>query len=144
MAYAWIENNAVRDIAPGDPATLYHPDVAAYYSTEIPDDISRGATLIDGVWVNPTPPAPQPSNPQTIYPVYGPIEFKLRFTVQERLEIKAARSTDVVVDDFYSLLDDPRLTAVDMNLQSVRDAIVYLESQGYLGAGRANIIIGAT
>lgn len=56
MKKAWIENNRVRDIAPGEPTDIYHPDVAVLYDTEIPDDIVPGAELIDGVWTNPTPP----------------------------------------------------------------------------------------
>lgn len=56
MKKAWIENNRVRDIAPGEPTDIYHPDVAVLYDTEIPDDIVPGAELIDGVWTNPAPP----------------------------------------------------------------------------------------
>ena len=52
MKKAWIENNKVRDIAQGNPAEIYHPDIAAHYNTDIPDDIEAGASLIDGVWVN--------------------------------------------------------------------------------------------
>ena len=55
MAKAWIENDKVRDIAPGNPDEIYHPDVAILYSTEIPDDIVKGASLVDGVWQNPPP-----------------------------------------------------------------------------------------
>lgn len=53
MKKAWIENNKVRDIAQGDPAEIYHPEIAAHYDTDIPDDVLSGATLIDGVWTNP-------------------------------------------------------------------------------------------
>lgn len=55
MAKAWIENDKVRDIAPGNPDEIYHPDVAILYSIEIPDDIVKGASLVDGVWQNPPP-----------------------------------------------------------------------------------------
>ena len=55
MKKAWIENNRVRDIAPGEPTDIYHPDVAVLYDTDIPDDIVPGAELIDGVWTNPAP-----------------------------------------------------------------------------------------
>jgi len=62
MKKAWIENNRVRDIAPGEPTEIYHPDVAVLYDTDIPDDIVPGAELIGGVWTNPLPPVftPQP------------------------------------------------------------------------------------
>ena len=52
---AWIENNRVRDIAPGEPTDIYHPDVAVLYDTDIPDDIVPGAELVDGIWTNPPP-----------------------------------------------------------------------------------------
>ena len=56
MKKAWIENNKVRDIAQGNPAEIYHPEIAAHYSTDIPDDIQNGASLVNGVWVNVEPP----------------------------------------------------------------------------------------
>jgi len=52
MKKAWIENNVVRDVCEGNPAELYHPDIAVYYSTDVPDDIINGAKLENGVWVN--------------------------------------------------------------------------------------------
>jgi hypothetical protein len=63
MKKAWIENNRVRDIAPGEPADIYHPDVAVLYDTDIPDDIVAGAELVDGVWINPPPPVFVPPPP---------------------------------------------------------------------------------
>ena len=52
MKKAWIENNVVRDVCEGDPAELYHSEVAVNYSTDVPDDITNGAKLENGVWVN--------------------------------------------------------------------------------------------
>lgn len=64
MKHAWIENGAVRDIAPGEPSEFYHPDVAKFYDTLVSDDVERGATLVNGSWVNPAspllPPEPEP------------------------------------------------------------------------------------
>lgn len=44
---AWIENEQIRDIAHSEPFEIYHPDVAKFYDTEVPDDAVNG----DG-WVN--------------------------------------------------------------------------------------------
>lgn len=55
MKYAWIENNTVRDIAPGTPSEFYTPDVAKLYDTQIDDSVERDATLVNGVWVNRQP-----------------------------------------------------------------------------------------
>lgn len=63
MKLAWIESNKIRDIAPGNPAELYHPDVAAHYDTEVPDDTQNGATWDGERWVNPPEPAPQGPGP---------------------------------------------------------------------------------
>lgn len=60
MKNAWIENNQVRDSVNGNPQSIFHPDIAALYTVEIPDDIENGATQIDGQWVNPEKPVYQP------------------------------------------------------------------------------------
>lgn len=77
-------------------------------------------------------------------PVYlkvSPVEFKLLFTSPERVAIKAARTTDPVVDDFYDIVEDPRLTFVDLGLQSTQDAIGYMAAQGLIGAERVEQIL---
>jgi hypothetical protein len=58
MKYAWIENDMVRDICSGHPDQHYTPEVAAFYNTQVGDDIQMGAMLIGGTWTNPiAPPA---------------------------------------------------------------------------------------
>lgn len=134
--FAWIENDRVRD-AVADPS-VFHPDVAKYYDTELPDDVKPGATLVEGGWQNPTDlivvsvvEAPKVS----------PVEFKLLFTAQERVAIKQARNTDAVVDDFYDIIEDPRLTTVDLGLQSTQDALAYMVSVDLLTATRREEIL---
>lgn len=58
MKMAWVENGVVRDVAAGDPAKLFHPAVAAFYSTQVPDHITLGATIQNESWVNLPPPPP--------------------------------------------------------------------------------------
>lgn len=81
MQHAWIENDMVRDIAPGEPTEFYHPDVAKFYDTLIPDDIERGATLVDGMWVNPAPP---PSLPEP-EPMWDADKVRSGLTLMERV-----------------------------------------------------------
>ncbi len=69
-----------------------------------------------------------------IVPISAPakisvIEFKLLFPVANRAAIHAARSTDPTIEDFYSLLDDPRTTTVDLALPAVQEMIDYLVAQ---------------
>jgi len=55
MKLAWIENGKVRDVAHDEPSKIYHPDVAAYYTTEVPDDAVNGDGWVDGALVKPEP-----------------------------------------------------------------------------------------
>jgi hypothetical protein len=59
MRKAWIENERIRDIAHSEPADIYHPDVAVFYDTEVPDDAENGDGWIDGVLVKPQPVVPE-------------------------------------------------------------------------------------
>ena len=135
---AWIENEAVRDICPGNPDELYHPDVAKLYNTEVPEGTKQGATKINGVWTNPVVPEPVPVPPAPVVPPkVSPVEFKLLFTSAERVAIATARKTDAILEDAYSILDDPRLTYVDLSLQSNIDLIDYMVSLKLVTADRA-------
>jgi len=55
MRKAWIENDRIRDIAHSEPFDIYHPDVAVFYDTEVPDDAVNGDGWVDGVLVKPVP-----------------------------------------------------------------------------------------
>ena len=58
MKYAWIENGLVRDVAHSNPSEIYHPDVAKFYDTQVPDDAVNGDGWVNGVLVKPTPFVP--------------------------------------------------------------------------------------
>lgn len=82
------------------------------------------------------------SDPQQDYvwtanpPIVTPVQYKLLFTSAERVAINAAKATDAVIQDLYSILDDPRLTEVDLSLQSTSDALDYLIFKTLLTAPR--------
>jgi hypothetical protein len=134
---AWIENDKIRDIAKGNPAELYHPSVAAFYDTEVPEDAENGDMFIDGVLTKPEPVVPQePVEPPTVYPKISPVEFKLLFTGPERIAIRIAGETDELIKDFYEIIDDPRLKEVNLGLQSTQDGIGYLALQGLIAPER--------
>lgn len=144
MKKAWIDTttSTIRDIAQGEPTAIYHPDIAALYDTDVPDEAQNGDSYVDGVWT--AKPVTEPVVPEPVAPVppkVSPVEFKLLFTAQERVAIKA--STDAVVQDFFELVNDPRLTHVNLALQSTQDALAYLTGLGILADGRsAQIITG--
>lgn len=143
MKHAWIENDRIRDICPGDPAECYHPDIAQFYNTLVPDDAENGDGWVNGQLVKPTapppaPPAPPPApEPRRV----SPVEFKLLFTAQERVAIRAVRDTDPVIDDFFDILDDPRLTSVDLTSSTTRGMVDYLVSKAFLTAKRRDEIV---
>ena len=60
MKYAWIENDKIRDVANSTPAEIYHPDVAVFYSTQVPDDAANGDGWVNGALVKPVIPEPTP------------------------------------------------------------------------------------
>ena len=136
---AWIENGIIRDIAHTEPSEIYHPDIAKFYDTEVPDDAENGDTFVEGVLTKPVivEPTPMIVEPKTL--TLSPIEFKLRFTAPERVAIY--QSTDLIVKDFISLLDDIRLQTVDLTLQSTIDAVDYLISLGLVEVSRKDIIL---
>lgn len=58
MKYAWIENEVVRDVCPGDPNQHYTAEIAALYITQVPDGTKNGAVLMGGEWVDLVPHNP--------------------------------------------------------------------------------------
>ena len=65
MKYAWIENNRIRDVAHANPSDIYHPDVAVFYNTEVPDDAENGDGWIDNELIKPEPTPIPPLAPRT-------------------------------------------------------------------------------
>ena len=137
--FARIINNVAVDVS-DNPAEQYHPSIAAEF-VPVPDEVRQGWQLIDGTWTAPEP-TPDPA-PEVEAPKVSPVEFKLLFTSPERVALKAARATDPVIDDFFDIVEDPRLTHVNLGLQSTKDALSYMVATGLLTAERrAQILLG--
>jgi hypothetical protein len=65
MRKAWIVDGVIKDIAHSEPTEIYHPDVAVFYDTEVPDDAENGDGWVDGVLVKPEPPVIEaPTEPE--------------------------------------------------------------------------------
>ena len=100
-----------------------------------PVDVGWSYAEVDGVpmFTEPTPEAPKVS----------PVQFKLLFTPPERVAMSEAKATDAIMQDFFNVVDDPRLTYVDLSLQSTKDAINYLISKNLLTQERgAEVLSG--
>lgn len=61
MKYAWIENGKVRDVAHDEPTKIYHPDVAKFYDTQVPDNAVNGDGWVNGALVKPVVIEPTPA-----------------------------------------------------------------------------------
>lgn len=143
MKKAWIENDTILDICTGNPLDLYHPEIAKHYDTDVPDDAANGDGWVDGELVKPEIVIPEPITPEPTYRKVSPVEFKLLFTSQERVAIREARASDAVIDDFYDIVEDSRLTHVDLGLKSTQDALDYMVSKGLISDERkAEILTG--
>jgi hypothetical protein len=85
MKYAWIENEIVRDIAPGSPADWYHPEVAKFYDTEVPNDAENGDSWVNNKLVKrpiPEPAIEQPYEKQ----LWNAYDFRNGLTLAEKVK----------------------------------------------------------
>lgn len=137
--FARIINEIAVDVST-DPTNQFHPDIAVQFEP-VPGEVKHGWVRTDGEWSAPEPvPTPEPT-PEPVH--VSPVQFKLLFTSAERLAIKAARDTDPTIDDFWDLLEDPRMTYVDLSLGSVQMMISYLATANYIEEHRvAEILSG--
>lgn len=119
-------------------ATLSEAQAAYPNATCVETEYGGIGWLWDGVVLTPPPVvvAPQPI-------LVSPVEFMLLFTSPERVAIKALRQTDPIIDDFLDIIEDPRLTFVDLGLGSTVSAIDYLIYVGLVAPERkAEILTG--
>ena len=97
------------------------------------DTANIGDDYVNGVFIAQAPAYVAPIK------ILSPIAFKLRFTPQERVTIYA--STDAMVKDFISILDDTRLQTIDLTLQSTLDAVNYLAQIDLISTTRKTEIL---
>lgn len=139
-----IDSTAVEVFEPikgFELADCFHPDAAALFEL-VPDAVVVGS-LVDGKgkWTI-AEPSPPPAPVETIELLQvSPVEFKLLFTSAERVAIKLARAADPILDDFFEIVEDPRLTLVNLRLRSTQEAIGYLQAKNYITADRKTEIL---
>jgi hypothetical protein len=141
MKKAWIENGFIRDVAHTDPTQIYHPDIAAFYTDDVPDDAENGDGWDGTTLTKPAPPVPAPTpTPEAPKPPkVTVIEYKMLFTSAERIAVKA--SLDPIIVDLQELMNDPRTVNVDLSLQSISDALDYMTALGLIAEGRKEQIL---
>jgi len=142
MKYAWMDGTTIREVAQGIPAELYHSSIAVHFTASVPDDAEEGDSWNGSVLTKKV--VPEPIQQETTYKRLSPIEFKLLFTGLERIAIRAAKETDPLIADFYDIIDDPRITGIELGLQSTQDGIAYLALIGLIEPDRvAEILSGS-
>lgn len=141
MKYARIINNIAVDTRTESPEGCFTPNIVAEF-VEVPDEVQDGWSNESGQWAEPAALVPVPTEQAVpVPPTVSPIEFMLLFTGQERVSIKAERASDPIIEDFMSLVEDPRLTGVNLALQSTQDALEYLVSKSLITEDRRLEII---
>jgi hypothetical protein len=131
--YARIVDGRAVDVVDTDPAELFHPEVAEQFIT-VPDDTSTSDHFDGEAWTKYVPPELPAVLP--VPPVVTPPEFKL-LILDELPEIMEAAQTDIKIAAFMEVVNDPRLTEVDLSLKSVQNGLKYCLKQ----IGRTDTVI---
>jgi hypothetical protein len=141
----------VIDLIEGDPAELFHPDIAAEF-IEVPAETSRRSTKNGQTWTHSEEPTFLVAEPQYRTRV-SRVEFKMLFTIDEQVAIRMARAYDgadepskllkFTLDALYDVLDDPQLTELDIEAAMVVGGLSGLAQAGLLTEERrASIALG--
>lgn len=123
LKFARVVDGVVVDMAT-DPVSQFHESIASEF-VEVPTNVAKGWRLVDEVWQAPQADAVDAG--QAVRKVTPP-QFKLLWEPAERIAItRIRRSTDEdqadlrdSFEDFFSIVDDPRLTEIDLTLASVQ------------------------
>lgn len=68
-------------------------------------------------------------------------DFRLLFTSSERTGIKTARASDDLIEDFFSIVEDPRAGNIDLTLESTLEVIDRLVELEVLTQERAAMVL---
>lgn len=87
-------------------------------------------------------PEPDPVEPEAPAPTltWPRLDFLRRFNMGERIAIRAARASDPILDDFFSLLEQAE-NVVSTDPDTIA-GMGYLVQQGHITAARRDQILG--
>lgn len=123
--FARVVNGTAVDVST-DPTTCFHPRIAAEF-VEVPAKVTHGWVLANGKWTAPVTVVSDPVTPVVLGNMTPtPPEFLLLLTLIERVEIRAARATNPVADDLLRMVDDTRVTVIELSNPGVQESINYL------------------
>lgn len=123
--YARIINGVAVDVCP-DPATHFHPSLAVEF-VGVPDSVRPGWVRKGDAWSAPVlvePLTPAIIEQGNLQPTA--LQFLLMLTAAEQVAIREAAKSDPMVGVLVTMVDDPRLTFVDLTNATVIEGIQYL------------------
>lgn len=136
--YARVIDNVAVDVTT-DPENTFHPDLAKEF-VEVPAKVQRGWVLNGKTWSAPEE-VPVPVPEEAVRTIVTPPQFKLLLTLQERLALRQAAADDSAIADFLSMLEDPRLTEVDLTNRGVIEAMQYATSKDLITQARTDRVL---
>lgn len=122
--WAQVNNNGtLYDIVEVDPATLFHPDIAANFEV-IPDNADTSYIKDSEGNFNATPAPPEPPAP-VMEVILSEGDFLAKLTRSERQGLSSARTTNADLDDFLVMLEKTgRVNVSDSAVQADINAFV--------------------
>ena len=70
-----------------------------------------------------------------------PLQFKQLFTLQERVAIKTLQQQDILVQEFNSILDDPRNITFDLRSSDTQTYLDYLVTKQIINSARKQQVL---
>lgn len=117
--FARIKGGIVTEVSI-DPANQFHTDIAREFEP-VPDNVKAGWRKVGNTWIEPTNPG-TPTKPKRKTDL---ILFKLLFSTPERIHLKSLITTDPIIKDFFEIIDDVRITSIDMESTFIIDSVNY-------------------
>ncbi|GHA13307.1 hypothetical protein GCM10007989_04870 [Devosia pacifica] len=116
-----------------EAAQSMFPGASVFASDEVgPGWVSDG----EGGWQAP-PELPTTKDPVRID---TPL-FLMRFTPQERIGIRQAAKTDLVIEDWFAIINDPRLAYIELGDPNLTAGMGYLVQQELMTEARAQEVL---
>lgn len=141
--YARLSNGVVVDVITTLPEESMHPSLAKEFE-EVADDVERSWEKVKGVLTKPvsTPePEPEPNPVQPVITLSVP-DILFLFSWVERNAFR--KSNDPLVQDFVTMLADPRLTSLTLPSKFFTEAVAQMQGLNILSPARAAAILSAT
>lgn len=139
--YARLSNGVVVDIITTLPEESMHPSLAKEFE-EVADDVERGWEKVKGVLTKPvSTPEPEPNPVQPVITLPVP-DILFLFSWTERNAFR--KSNDPLVQDFVTMLADPRLTSLTLPSKFFTEAVAQMQGLNILSPARAAAILSAT